>query len=192
MPDPTPLIFVNYRGTDQNWAVEFVHARMREAFGVDAVFKAGNSIPVGAKYPQILERQAVRCPVMLACIGPGWLTARRGEVRDLDTQDDWVRREIALSLQAGNHVIPLLIGNHDQVAIPRPDQLPKDIRTLTFHQAWRLAPGGMLDLTVPKLIDRLAELVPELARRRTAAGPQPGAPETPTWRELLEGEEGDW
>jgi hypothetical protein len=166
VPDLRKLIFVNYRGSDQNWATELVYARTTEAFGADAVFKAGNSIRASEEFPPILRRQAASCPVMLACMGPGWLTAARAGSRDLDAPEDWVRQEIALSLQARNHVIPLLIGNHDEMAMPAPEDLPEDIRPMAYRQAWRLAPGSGLDLTVPRLIDRLAELVPELAERR--------------------------
>jgi len=161
------LIFISYRGSDQNWATELVYARMTEAFGAGAVFKAGNALRAGSEYPPVLEHEAASCPVMLVCIGPGWLTATAPDgSRRLDSPDDWVRREIALALQARNHVVPLLIGNHDQVAIPKPDQLPGPIRAMVDRQAWRLAPGGGLDATVPRLVDRLAELVPELAERR--------------------------
>jgi hypothetical protein len=171
MAENEPLVFINYRGSDENWAIELVHARMAEAFGADAVFKAGNSIRAGEAFPPILKRQAASCPVMLACIGPGWLTAVGPDGhRRLDRPDDWVRREIAISLQSGNQVIPLLLGNHDEVAVPDPALLPEEIRSLVEHQAWRLAPGGGLDRTVPPLVSRLVELVPELGRRRTALG----------------------
>lgn len=76
MPDHSCLIFINYRGSVQNWATELVYARMTEAFGADAVFKAGNSIRAGERFPSILRRQAAACPVMLSCVGPGWLTAQ--------------------------------------------------------------------------------------------------------------------
>ena len=69
------LIFISYRGSDQNWAAELVYARMTEAFGTDAVFKAGNALRAGENFPPILKKEAASCPVMLACIGPGWLTA---------------------------------------------------------------------------------------------------------------------
>jgi hypothetical protein len=84
-----------------------------------------------------------------------------------------VRQEIAISLAAENHVIPLLIGNLGEVGIPAAEELPEDIRGLVYCQAFRLVPGGGLDLTVPKLVDELARLVPELAERRNAAEPKP-------------------
>jgi hypothetical protein len=192
------LIFISYRGSDENWATELVYARMTEAFGVDAVFKAGNAIPLGAVYPQVLRRQAAACPVMLACVGPGWLTAGAPDGgRRLDSPDDWVRQEIAISLQAGNHLVPLLIGNRHEVPIPEARGLPEDIHAMFDRQAAWLAPGRGLGATITMLVDRLAELVPDLAERRTRAnappdGPRPPAPDLPTLRELLEGEEGDW
>jgi TIR domain len=178
MADPRHLIFINYRGSDQHWATELVYARMTEAFGVDAVFKAGNAIRVGEVFPEVLRRQAAACPVMLACIGPGWLTAGPDGGRpSLESPDDWVRSEIAIALRSGNHVVPLLIGNHDEVAVPAADRLPEDIRPMVDRQAWRLAPGAGLDVTVPTLVSSLAALVPELADRRTGAGSRLRAPE---------------
>ncbi|ONH58915.1 hypothetical protein CcI49_19550 [Frankia sp. CcI49] len=180
MAEQRYLIFISYRGSDQNWATEFVYARMTEAFGADTVFKAGNALRAGESYPPVLRRQAVACPVMLVCIGPGWLEAGAPEAgRRLDSPDDWVRLEITLSLHAGNHVVPLLIGNHDEVRIPTEDQIPEDLRDLIDRQAHRLAPGAGLDVTVPMLVERLVELVPELGERRTGAAPRRDAT-TPT------------
>jgi TIR domain len=176
------LIFISYRGSDQNWAAEFVYARMTEAFGTDAVFKAGNALRAGENFPPVLRREAASCPVMLACIGPEWLAATApGGGRRLDSPDDWVREEIAISLQAGNHVAPLLIGNHNEVTIPKPDQVPESIRAMVHRQAVWLAPGRGLDATIPMLVDRLAELVPELAERRRnlSSAKRPSAAQTP-------------
>jgi hypothetical protein len=93
------LIFICYRGSDEMWATELVYARMTEAFGVDAVFKSGNSIPVGEDFPPVLWQEAASCPVMLVCIGPGWLTAAAPDgARRLDSPGDRVRQEIATSL----------------------------------------------------------------------------------------------
>lgn len=161
------LIFISYRGSDQNWATELVYRCMKEAFGVDAVFKAGNSLRPGEHFPPILRSEAASCPVMLACIGPGWLTATAPDGgRRLDSPDDWVREEIAISLQSGNHLVPLLLGNRNEVEVPKPDLVPESIRAMVDRQALWLAPGRGLDATIPMLVDRLAELVPDLAERR--------------------------
>ena len=161
------LIFISYRGSDQNWATELVYARMTEAFGVNVVFKAGNSLWAGEEFPATLRSEAASCPVMLACIGPGWLTATAPDgSRRLDSPNDWVREEIAISLRSGNHLVPLLLGNRNEVEVPKPDLVPESIRAMVHRQALWLAPGRGLEVTVPMLVDQLAELVPELAERR--------------------------
>lgn len=170
MPERDHLIFVNYRGSDEIWATEFVYARMTESFGAETVFKAGNALNPGDVYSPILMRKAVTCPIMLACVGPDWLAAQSQDgLRRLDAEDDWVRREILASLRAGNRVVPLLLGDQQKVAMPKSADLPPDLRALFGRQASRLTPGGGLDLTVPMLIERLVELVPELSARRAAA-----------------------
>ena len=148
---------------------------MTEAFGADAVFKAGNALRAGEDFPPILRSEAASCPVMLACIGPGWLTVTGPDGRRrLDAPDDWVREEIAISLQAGNHLVPLLLGNRSEVMIPEPDQVPESIRDMVHRQAVWLAPGRGLDATIPMLVNSIAELVPVLAeRRRDRSAPEP-------------------
>lgn len=184
MPQPRPLIFVNYRGSDAIWATEYVYSRLAEAFGADAVFKAGNTLRAGDVYPPILEEQAVRCPLMLVCMGSSWLTAADEDgARRLDSPDDWVRREISLALRNNNRVVPLLFGNHGEVKIPKYEDLPEDLRSLIWHQARRLAPGGGLDLTMPALLDELATLVPELGAlraKRTQGADTETSRETPS------------
>lgn len=161
------LIFVNYRGSDEIWATEYVYARMTEAFGADAVFKAGNALKAGDPYPQILDEKAAHCPVMLVCIGPAWVDTKDASgARRLDSPDDWVRKEIKLALRAGNQVVPLLIGNHGEVSVPGAEELPEDLRDLVGRQARRIAPGGGLDATMPALIAELAAAVPALGALR--------------------------
>jgi TIR domain len=169
------LIFISYRGSDQNWATELVYRCMTQAFGADTVFKAGNSLEAGEEFPLTLRSEAASCPVMLACIGPGWLAATAPDGgRRLDSPDDWVREEIAISIQSGNHLVPLLLGNRNEVEVPKPDLVPESIRPMVHRQALWLAPGRGLDATIQILVDRLAELVPELAeRRRTRTTTQP-------------------
>ena len=174
MPEPDHLIFVNYRGSDEIWATEYVYARMTDAFGEAAVFKAGNALRPGDMFSPVLTEKAARCPVMLACVGPTWLTASGPDGRRrLESPDDWVRREIAIALQAGNRVIPLLLGDRSTVAAPDPAQLPPDIRDLSGLQVRWLTPGAGLPLTVRRLIEELVELEPALRARRQSLTPPP-------------------
>ena len=47
MADRSHLIFISYRGSDQNWATELVYARMTEAFGRRRL--QGRKLPSGRR-----------------------------------------------------------------------------------------------------------------------------------------------
>lgn len=165
------LIFLSYRGTDAMWGVELVYARITEAFGPGTVFKAGNALPPGTDYAPILVEEAKRCPAMLVCIGPAWLeTHDAAGRRRLDQPDDWVRREISAALHANNCVIPVMLGNRNEVAVPAAASLPPDIAALSGRQACWISPGAGLDHTVSNLVRQLADAVPRLRDRLTARG----------------------
>jgi len=167
MPKRKPLIFISYRGGDAQWAPDLVHNELAAKFGKKAVFKAGPSLRAGDEFPPILEDMAASCPVMLVCIGPQWLAAKNPDgTRRLDDARDWVRREIELALTNGNRVIPLLLGDRDEISIPAPEDLPVDIARLVHRQAVRLEPGGRLRITLPDLVAQLTDLVPDLAERK--------------------------
>ena len=167
MPKRKPLIFISYRGGDAQWAPDLVHTSLAATFGKSAVFKAGPSLRAGDDFPPILEDMAASCPAMLVCIGPQWLAAKNPDgTRRLDDTDDWVRREIELALTNGNRVVPLLLGNRDEISIPAQRELPADIAPLIRRQAVRLEPGGRLRITLPDLATQLADMVPGLAERK--------------------------
>lgn len=166
MSESGPIIFVSYRGEDVPWAPDLVYRGLVAAFRDESVFKAGCDLRPGQEFPPILEERAARCPIMLVCIGPRWLTAQNADgTRRLDDALDWVRREIELSLANGNHVIPLMLGNRQGTPVPREHDLPMSIRRLVRNHAIWLEPGGNLELTMPALITRMTELAPGLAAR---------------------------
>jgi len=188
------LIFVSYRGSDEMWGTELVFDSMKAAFGEDAVFKAGNSIPAGERWKKTLLDKAKSCPVMLVCIGPGWLTATASDgSQRIYAPDDWVRREIETSKTAGNIVVPVLLGDDNKVKIPPRESLPESIRDLFDNQARRLVPGGGLALTLPELIESLTKSEPELAKRRRAHSAAASTAQTPsaTGRDSIRTDGGD-
>ena len=171
MRENKPDFFISYRGGDAEWGPDLVYTTLISAFGEEAVFKAGFSLRAGDEFPPILAERAASCPVMLVCMGPRWLAAQSTDgTRRLDDTQDWVRREIELSLRNGNHVIPLLLGNLHDTPLPRPQDLPAQIAPLVRRQAFRLEPGGRLRITLPALVERMTELVPHRASQRPLDG----------------------
>jgi|GEM_PF-6941652 len=133
----TPRIFINYRRVDSDAVVGRLADDLRHHFDADQVFQDIHSIEPGAPFAEVLQRRLDSCAAVLVVIGPDWLTAQdaRGRVR-LQLPADWVRREVAESLQRKNvRVFPVLVDN---AVMPGADDLPEDIRPLTDRQAFPL------------------------------------------------------
>ncbi|TWP52508.1 toll/interleukin-1 receptor domain-containing protein [Lentzea tibetensis] len=166
-----PGVFVNYRTGDGEWAAALVKRELGARFGSDQVFYASQSIRLGEDFSREILSGLRRCEVLLALIGPRWVTATDREgVRRLDKPDDWVRREINEAFQCGLRVIPVLIDGIDPL---NEADLPDSLRRLARCQYLRMHHRSD-DLDLPRLVDELVELVPELVTTRAAAVPVAG------------------
>jgi hypothetical protein len=96
-------IFLNYRTGDGEDTASLIYQELSRRFGRDQVFLASRSIPPGENYVRKLPTAVRDSKVLLAVIGPRWLTAvdKHGRNR-LDDEDDWTRREI---LEAFEHKV---------------------------------------------------------------------------------------
>jgi hypothetical protein len=168
-------IFISYRGQDSGTTAALIDRELTAWFGRDLVFLAGRSISVGVDFVDELLRQLRACSVLLALIGPCWLssTDEAGQ-RRIDNSADWVRREIAEASAHGLRVIPVLL---DGTKLPAVGELPHDIAWLSRRQYVVLRPR-CIDVDLADLVERIVKVEPELAR---AAGivcrrGQPGSP----------------
>ncbi|MET9628353.1 toll/interleukin-1 receptor domain-containing protein [Lentzea sp. NPDC006480] len=164
-----PGVFVNYRTGDGEWAAALVKRELSARFGADQVFYASQSIRLGEDFSREILSGLRRCEVLLAIIGPRWSGAvDREGVRRLEKSDDWVRREITEAFQCGLRVIPVLMDGIDPLAEA---DLPDALKRLARCQYLRIHHRSD-DLDLPRLVDELVELVPELVTAK-AAPPAP-------------------
>jgi TIR domain len=129
-------IFVSYRQADAKaWAIS-LRDDLAEVFGGDQVFLDKDTLHAGNWRDQI-QRALDRCKVMLVVIGPHWLTITDEHNRPrIHLADDVHHQEIAYALgQSDVTVIPVLV---DEAAMPSPEQLPQDLRTLCDQQARKI------------------------------------------------------
>ena len=134
-PPARNRIFINYRRQDSEVEVGRLAADLRRVFGADQVFQDVASIDPGVDFEDALRQGLQTCAAVLVVIGPQWLATKdeRGR-RRLDVADDWVRREVAESLNdKAVRVFPVLVGN---ARMPGADELPPDIRALARRQAY--------------------------------------------------------
>lgn len=155
-----PGIFISYRRKDSLvWAGRLFDT-LSLHFGGRMVFMDINGgIPRGANFERSLAGALEGCDALLALIGPQWLhLAGTDGRRRLDMADDWVRREIAGSLQRGIPVVPVLLGGAE---MPAQVDLPADLQPLCKQQNAVLADTDWHD--------HVARLIEDLCRTTTLA-----------------------
>src|SRR5262245_56723740 len=126
-------IFISYRKEDaQPWAL-LLRKELAETFGEDRIFLDRDTLHAGNWREQISEALD-QSSVVLVVIGRQWLTITDGSgLPRLNRSDDVHRREIALALSRKEvTVIPVRV---DGVPMPRAEDLPTDIRSLSDQQS---------------------------------------------------------
>jgi TIR domain len=125
-------IFISYRREDSRDVVGRLADRLRRSYAEHDLFLDIDTVTPGSDFAQTLADRVNRCQVMLAVIGPGWLTARKKDgARRLDDPKDYVRSELAAALGRGVPVIPVLVSG---AALPDAANLPDDLKGLAMRQ----------------------------------------------------------
>lgn len=144
-------VFISYRTKDERYLARIVFDRLSDRFGRASVFLAATSIKPGDKFPSVIWGQLRDARVLLAVIGPQWLTAQSMAGLDIGDPDDWVRREIAEAIRAEKKIIPILV---DEATLPHSKDLPPDLRPLVDLQALSISDKS-LDDDIKRLANEL-------------------------------------
>lgn len=152
-------IFINFRNGDGDWAAKLIKESLARRFGRDTVFLSSDSIPLGARYPDLLTRSASTCDVMLALVGPGWLSGAGPDGSPpLFADDDWVRKEIATAFAAGRLVAAVRLNGAPRLIAA---ELPQDISELANRQDITLDRRSY-DADIAQLEEKLMKIAPGL------------------------------
>jgi pterin-4a-carbinolamine dehydratase len=151
-----PLAFISYRRTDSQQAALGLFAQLRARLGSDCVFMDRSGISAGDSWPERLRERINQSTVVLAVIGPSWLTAADSfGRRRLDLPNDWVRNELTAALDSAKPAIPILIGS--VLSMPPPEALPFELARLCEFQQyglrderWDADLNGLIDLLVER------------------------------------------
>ena len=133
------LAFISYRRDDTSAVAQGLYLQLKARFGSGQLFMDVNSVPAGTRWPPRIQDKLREATVVLAVIGPAWLTASdQWGRRRLDKVNDWVRLELEAALDQHKGIIPVLVGHEIS---PSPDEaLPKKLRGLFKHEYIRLRP----------------------------------------------------
>jgi TIR domain len=133
MPNGSQGIFLSYRRDDAGVSASLLRMCLEQYLPGTQVFRDAESIEPGANFRTRIEDAIKSSAVLLALIGPSWLTAAdvAGRRRLFDP-DDVLVWEIALALRLGVRVIPVLV---QAAPMPPAKELPAALRDLADLQA---------------------------------------------------------
>lgn len=169
MAKPVNGIFISYRREDSAGHAGRLFDRLAAHFGRGSVFMDVEGIEAGVDFVETIERAVGGCAVLLAVIGRGWLDSKDSQGRRrLDDPQDFIRLETSSALARKVRVIPVLV---EGARIPRAEELPEDLRTITRRQALELRDSRWED-DIQALIGVLERV---LASSDTPEAGRPGA-----------------
>jgi glycerophosphoryl diester phosphodiesterase len=132
-------VFISYRRQETAWPARQLYDVLVAELGADRVFKDVDDIEPGDDFVERIQSAVGSCQVLLALIGPQWLTITDGEgARRIDDPEDFVRLEVETALNRDDvRVIPILVDN---AKMPTPQELPQGLGALTRRQAVEINP----------------------------------------------------
>src|SRR5262245_43126740 len=128
-------VFISYRRSDAAAASRQLAEALRRRFGTENVFLDTNDLGVGEPWPTVVSRRVRDADVVLAVIGPRWVTLadEHGRRALVDSrEEDAVRMELEVAFRNRSLVIPVLV---DEADMPPPQRLPRPFRPLASLQA---------------------------------------------------------
>lgn len=151
-------IFINYRKDDSSWNALALYNELQKYFSKEQIFKDFNTILPGDDFVVSIDNALRKCDVLIVVIGKSWLEMKdvTGK-RRLDDPDDFVRLEISTALARNIQVIPVLF---DDVPMPRPEELPDNMRTLYRRQFVEIDSKRFED-DVRKLAEAIKKVLPD-------------------------------
>jgi TIR domain/Protein of unknown function (DUF1349) len=131
-------IFISYRRQETAWPAGRLYDVLVEHFPAEQVFKDVDNIEPGDDFVDRITAAVASCDVLLALIGPHWMTItnKKGQ-RRLDDPEDYVRIEIETALTRNIRVIPILV---DEARMPGADELPPTLAALVRRNAVEINP----------------------------------------------------
>jgi hypothetical protein len=129
-------IFINYRRDDAPGVAGRLFDYLASRYSRGQLFMDVDAMEPGIDFAKQLAVQISQCHAVIAVIGPHWLDARdQAGHRRLDSDNDYVRVELASALRRDIPVIPVLV---DGAVMPAEDRLPDDLKPLARRHALEL------------------------------------------------------
>ena len=170
-------IFISYRREDSIETVGRIFDWLDLRLAPNTVFMDVTSIAPGRDFRTAIEQTISSASVLLAIIGPHWLTVREAAgARRLDTPLDFVRTELELALQHGIPIIPVLVQD---AKMPSADDLPAAVAPLAYRNAVKVRPNPDFPADMARVLKGIESLAPDIVFSQPAekgSAPAAGKP----------------
>ena len=171
-------IFLSYRRDDAAGHTGRLYDRLSAHFGRDQVFRDIDSLSYGTEFLEAVTDAIRDCDSLVAVIGREWAAVTQKDgTRRLDDPKDFVRLEVAVALERGMPVIPVLVEGAE---MPSVEDLPLPLVRLAGFNGLSLS-DDRWDYDVKRLTAALERWTPSAAAIASsgAGGPASTAPPTP-------------
>jgi hypothetical protein len=126
-------VFISYRREDTGSAAGRVYDRLSRLLPKSNLFFDVDTIGGGEDFVQRIESEIGRSDVALVFIGDKWLEPAPGSGKGrIWEPDDFVRAELRAALARPMLILPILVAG---ARMPKPEQLPEDVRAVALKNA---------------------------------------------------------
>ena len=151
-------IFISYRRDDAAGYAGRLEEALEKRLGRGSVFRDVLDIPPGEDFVAAIRARLASAQAVLVLIGPRWAGDEAPGQRRIDDEGDFVRLEVAVALDSGARVVPVLLPG---AQMPSDAELPLPLKPLARRNAL-----GLSDAHWDADISRLADAI-GLARQRS-------------------------
>jgi hypothetical protein len=152
-------LLISYRRDDSAGHTGRLYDQLSTHFGEDQLFMDIDTIKPGEDFVNVIKGTVSSCKILLAVIGKQWASITNGSTLRLDDPEDFVRLEIATAINREIRVIPVLVNGAN---MPRPEELPEDLRQLARLNAFEIS-DLRWKYDVEQLINSIEKTLPNRA-----------------------------
>lgn len=158
MPHSANRVFISYRRDDAAGYAGRLEEALERRLGGGSVFRDVQDIPPGEDFVAAIRARLAGAQAVLVLIGPRWAGSDTAGRRRIDDEGDFVRLEVAVALDSGARVVPVLLPG---ARMPAEADLPPPLKPLARRNAL-----GLSDAHWPADVERLAAAIGLAAKAR--------------------------
>ena len=136
MDHSTNRIFISYRRDDAAGYAGRLEEALEKRVGRGSVFRDVIDIPPGEDFVAAIRTRLASAQAVLVLIGPRWAGGETRGQRRIDDEGDFVRLEVAVALDSGARVVPVLLPGAEMLAEA---DLPLPLKPLARRNALSLS-----------------------------------------------------